>query len=213
MSKKVDAQALNGKRFGRLTVTCGERRNGVLGYHARCDCGSETFALRANVLSGRTRSCGIHCTLRSHDRGRPEYGPWYMMVYRCTNPKAPDYPRWGGRGIKVCERWLDFHAFLEDMGPRPPGTTLDRIDGRGHYEVGNVRWASTMEQALNKSTVVYLSFRGETLAITQWSRRLGVRTSTIRERLKRGWSADEALSRSPDSRYAWRRGKRGAHSS
>lgn len=116
------------------------------------------------------------------------------MHTRCTNKKHPKFRLYGGRGIAVCARWKSFEAFLADMGERPVGTTLDRVDRNGNYEPGNCRWATDGEQNRNRSTNVHLTFRGDTLTVAEWARRLGLLKSTIRGRLKAGWIVEDALS-------------------
>jgi hypothetical protein len=114
----------------------------------------------------------------------PEWIPWVGMRTRCRNKRSPNYARYGGRGIKVCERWGSFKAFLADMGPRPPGTSLDRIDNNGHYEPGNCRWATHEEQSANTRQVQLIEFRGERMSITRWSLRLGISRVALTRRLR-----------------------------
>ena len=102
------------------------------------------------------------------------------MRRRCNEPSHPQYKYYGGRGIKVCERWLKFENFLADMGERPDGTTVDRIDGSKDYEPGNCRWATQAEQMNNTSRSV--SYQGKTLK--QWSQELGIKYHTLTYRLR-----------------------------
>lgn len=116
------------------------------------------------------------------------------MIQRCEYPKARDYARYGGRGIRVCARWRgSFAAFTEDMGERPPGMQLDRIDNDGNYEPGNVRWATVAEQSANKSTNRKLTIGGVTLTVTEWARSRGLDPFTVFRRVYRGWSAERAV--------------------
>lgn len=130
----------------------------------------------------------------------PAYRSWGNMLQRCTNPNNPAYPDYGGRGISVCVRWESFDAFLTDMGDRPLGMTLERIDNDGDYHPGNCRWATRAEQNANRRGARLLSHGGETLRISEWARRLGVRETRIRERLNKGWTVSQAVSTPPSRR-------------
>ena len=124
------------------------------------------------------------------------YKSWAHMIERTTNPRARKWPSYGGRGIRVCDRWRDYALFLADMGERPAGTTLDRIDNEGHYEPGNCRWATPKVQANNRRESIAtrrLSLDGTTRILAEWAVVLGVRENTIRERLRAGWSVERAL--------------------
>ena len=124
-----------------------------------------------------------------------EYAIWIAMRQRCFNPNHAEYPNYGGRGISVCARWnRSFRAFYDDMGPRPVKGTIDRIDNSGDYEPGNCRWTDMKAQNRNRRGNNYLTKDGETLTITDWAAKLGIHPQTLRNRLKRGWSAEEALS-------------------
>jgi hypothetical protein len=126
----------------------------------------------------------------------PEYHAWSGMRQRCYNPKSVDYKNYGGRGIKVCDRWRNsFDAFFEDMGRRPSAThCVERDDNDGDYEPGNCRWATVTEQANNKRSNRVLTHQGETLSVADWSRRTGVPSTIIRKRIDcYGWSPARAI--------------------
>lgn len=134
-------------------------------------------------------------------RRSPEENSHHSMVQRCTNPKNDHYHRYGGRGIKVCDRWLSFKNFYEDMGPRPAGMTLDRYpDQNGNYEKDNCRWATQAEQHSNRRDNVIISFRGESKTLSEWSRKLGINLHTLHRRIFRGgWEIEDAFTTPPAS--------------
>lgn len=115
------------------------------------------------------------------------------MHSRCELKSAASYPNYGGRGIKVCDRWQLFESFLADMGPRPEGMTVERNDMNGNYEPGNCRWATSTEQSHNKRNNVHLTANGKTQTMAEWARELGVNHTAIVYRLKAGWSVERAV--------------------
>lgn len=127
-------------------------------------------------------------------RNTKEYRTWQDMLNRCRNPSVQSYIRYGARGIITCERWNNFINFYEDMGDKPDGYSLDRIDSNGNYEPSNCRWIPLAEQQKNTSRNRRLTYLGETKIIADWSRELGIKPSTISKRLKYGWSEEKALS-------------------
>ncbi len=148
-----------GQRFGRLTAV-GKVYNPdkpIAYWLARCDCGGETTTTASRLRSGHSQSCGCLQRERTGNAARthggtrhPLFRLWRGMMDRCTNPNHAAYEYYGGRGIRVCERWQDFNNFVEDVGARPEGLTLDRRDNDGDYGPDNHRWATMLEQSANK---------------------------------------------------------------
>lgn len=134
------------------------------------------------------------------------------MMQRCCNPRNPAYPKYGGAGITVCDRWRhDFKAFLEDMGPRPEETSLDRIDGKKNYEPGNCRWGTIAQQARNRSHCIQVEYKGRVWSLADLADAYGITHETLRHRIKRGWPIERALSaplRPTDTAVTVRRGTR-----
>lgn len=110
------------------------------------------------------------------------YFVWRAMRHRCMSPDNPQYKDYGGRGIKVCERWFNVENFVADLGHAPKGRTLERLDNDGDYELGNCCWASRHEQQANMRNNVYVTKRGLTLTIAAWARRMGISYNTLRQR-------------------------------
>ncbi len=129
-----------------------------------------------------------------HERRSPTENSWFAAKQRCTNPSSDSYPRYGGRGIRMCEAWVnDFAAFFADMGERPPGTTLDRIEVNGDYEPSNCRWATVKQQQRNTRRNRFIEIDGERKAVVQWSEDVGTHPHVIVKRLDRGWSPRDAV--------------------
>lgn len=126
----------------------------------------------------------------------PIYRIWAAILRRCTNPNAKDYPRYGGRGITVCERWArSFSAFYADMGDRPPGMQIDRIKNERGYEPGNCQWTTCAKNNRNRRDSVYVEFRGERLHIRELAERCGIGAHTLAWRMQHGMSPEEAATK------------------
>ena len=156
----------------------------------------------SQFTSGNTSSCGclrlerLRAAVATHGLSHkiPEYGIWKRMRQRCSDPNVREYARYGGRGIAVCPEWDSFERFLSDMGRRPTALhTLDRTDNDGPYSPENCRWSTRLAQARNLSSNHTLTFNGETLSMAEWAIRIGIPYSTLRSRLRYGWTAEQAL--------------------
>ena len=189
---------LTGQSFSRLTVV-GLVRRGPRHWLCKCSCGKDAEVRQDRLLAGRTKSCGclhrelmLATTRLGHES---EYDIWKAMKQRCCNPSSKDYYRYGGRGISMCQRWkLSFNAFLADMGIRPSKNhSIDRIDNDGNYEPGNCRWATASQQARNKRRDQLIEWNGQSLCVRDWERVLGFKRDVVRQRLKAGWSVEDAL--------------------
>jgi hypothetical protein len=196
-----NSKNLIGKRYGLLTVISRDKREvGNTVYICKCDCGQEISARSGNLSSGNTRSCGC---LRSKNRfmlhgmtGKKVHNTWNRMRVRCNNKSSPDYPRYGGRGIKVCVQWEDsFKQFYKDMGDPPSAEhSLERIDNNKGYYKENCRWATKIEQARNRRTSKVFSHNGKEMCLKEWAVFFKIPYHVLFRRIKQGWSFDAAIS-------------------
>ncbi len=200
---------ITGQTFGKLTAISVDHRDerGRGWWLCSCVCGGTTVAQIAYLRNGHVRSCGcLAIEALSESRtthgatvgGKtPTYETWRGMRYRCSEKNNASFPHYGGRGIKVCERWNEsFEAFLADMGERPDGMTLDRIDVNGDYESTNCRWATYETQARNRDGLLMLTINGETLCLGEWVKRFGVPHLLAYKRIRTwGWDPVDALTR------------------
>lgn len=147
---------------------------------------------KSQMSADRTKH-GHHKRVDGKSKQSKTYQCWRNMLNRCRNPNVPAWKNYGGRGIAVCERWLDFGNFLADMGERPEGMQIERIDNNGNYEPGNCRWANTGDQSRNRRVNKLATLNGVTQCISDWGVDLGIDESVIRHRIKAGWSDEEAL--------------------
>lgn len=196
---------LTGKVIGRWTVLgyAGLNKQGSAMWSCQCECGTLRTVLCGSLNCKRSTSCG--CLKNELNRNRPvthdksdspTYRSWSMMKQRCYNSFVENYQRYGLQGVQVCDRWRDsFEAFLEDMGERPSlRHSIDRYpDKGGNYEPGNCRWATRDQQNRNRRNNVMLTYKGESLCIEDWSDRTGIDISTLRSRLTRGWTIEDAI--------------------
>jgi hypothetical protein len=203
-----------GKTFGVLNVLKRAKPKpehyGQAAWKCKCECGKTCVVTGRELRVGHTKSCGCKksaaCAIANTTHGawvgqrtggkvRGEWRVWAEMKQRCYNPKSNRYYTHGARGIKVCDRWLQsFKAFLEDMGPKPDKRmSLERRDNDKGYEPGNCYWATLVQQARNRRNNRMITANGQTKCVAEWAEITGIKSGTIRTRLKIGWSAEEAL--------------------
>lgn len=192
---------LTKKRFGRYEVlSFAELRNRQTYWKCLCDCGNIAIVNGHSLTRGHTKSCGClqveELVLRSkkHDMsGSTEFRIWAGILQRCNNPNNHDYKYYGGRGITVCSEWESFEQFYKDMGSKPRGFTLDRINNNGNYKSENCKWASRKEQANNTRRNRPILYNGEIKPISHWVKELGLSSHTVYRRLNKGYNIDEVF--------------------
>lgn len=169
-----------------------------------CECGTERMVAKYSLETGQSKSCGClrrellptHKVTHGHGRKGKQsgtYKSWSEMLARCRNPKSRIYSYYGGRGISVCDRWIKFENFLADMGGRPVGKSLDRIDVDGNYEPENCRWATATEQARNTRSNHRILCDGRMMTVAEAAEIKGLRKRMVYLRLSAGWSVERAL--------------------
>lgn len=199
---------LTGKKFGRWTVIeFAFIENRVTYWKCQCECGTIRNVSGYNLRKGKSKSCGcLHRELMAKMKFAKTHGLyyenprlyqiWQNMKNRCYNKNVEKYKCYGARGIMVCDEWIhDFKAFYEWALKNGYNNqlTIDRIDVNGNYEPKNCRWLNMKDQSQNKRTNHYITFQGETKTLQQWADKIGIKSSIIRKRLKRGWDTEKAL--------------------
>lgn len=193
---------LKNKRFGRLVVIekTNERSSESIVWLCKCDCGNIKKVRSSNLTYGETFSCG--CLRKELFKNRitrhgmhntSTYRAWRSMASRCNNPKNKRYKDYGGRGISIYERWNNFENFYKDMGVKPKGKSLDRIDNDKGYEPSNCKWSTPTEQLNNTRKNIYIIYKGITKTVPEWGRYLGIKPCTIHTRIKREWSVEKII--------------------
>lgn len=197
---------LTGKKFGRLTVLerdCNDKTSTNARWICRCDCGGYTVVKGCYLTNGATKSCGclqreiaVDCNTKHGHRDERIYSIWRGMRNRCKNSNIPNFGDYGGRGIAVCEEWVNdfmsFYSWSMENGYSDE-LSLDRIDNNGSYSPENCRWATRIEQASNKRNNRFLRHNGEIHTIAEWGRIIGIDQVTILKRVKLGWSDEKIL--------------------
>lgn len=208
--KPVPDIDITGQRFGSLVaIEFVRTKDWNTGWRCRCDCGNERVVNGYFLRTGQCVSCGClrsGTPVVSRELSGTIQSVWQGMMTRCYNPNSASRKRYYDRGIKVCERWHSVDVFATDMPPRPSALySIDRIDGNGHYSCGkcdeclrngwpmNAQWATDTQQARNRSSNRMVTYRGETLCMMDMAAKYNVSYFTLRNRISRGWSAEDAI--------------------
>jgi hypothetical protein len=198
---------LSGQKFSRITVISLNRsgNGGKTYWNCICECGSEKVIRGDGIVSGAVLSCGCYCKelkskqmfdmfTRHGKSGTSLHNVWLSIIQRCKNPNNSAYNYYGGRGITICDRWLNFENFLADIGERPSKDhSIDRISNNGNYEPGNCRWATRSEQSTNRRNTTWINIEGCVQPLPVWAKLTMTKDETIRARLKKGWSEYESV--------------------
>jgi hypothetical protein len=205
-----------GSKFGRLTIVAYAEGGHPRKVVCRCDCGVVKTILRASVITGNTSSCGCLNLDKIRERNKANkkthglsktklYSVWHNMHRRCYNPTAKDYKHYGGRGIKICDRWqkpaeFGFFNFKEDMeGSYSDELEIDRIEVNGDYSPDNCKWSTRSQQVINRRSgeggfnAKFYTYKDQTLCLSEWARVSGIKLSTLSGRLRTGWDFEKAI--------------------
>lgn len=215
-SSGTRAVDITGQKFGRLTVvsrapnlinTSGKTQSV---WNCKCECGETKVSTGNYLRTGRVKSCGClkpksSQAIKYKYHVSPEYNSWKGAKSRVTNKNNKRYPDYGGRGITMSPEWLNsYEAFIADMGPRPPGTSLDRIDNDGLYCAENCHWADKYEQANNRRSTKLYRVRGEERTLGEWSKISGIAEPRIWKRINIcGWEPERAIFAPLTSRWGY----------
>jgi hypothetical protein len=209
-----------GQAFGMLSVIdLAESRKNKSFWNCECTCGVRIQVAGNSLRTGNTKSCGCTRMQKFHAAARiattkhgmygtPVYRTWQSILARCDKPSHKSYKDYGGRGIKVCESWRDFSTFFADMGDRPLGTSIERIDNNKGYEVGNCEWKTAKHQARNRRNSRHITAFGETKLLVEWQEdpRCAVWGDTLSYRISQGWEIESAISTPPLRKIISKRG-------
>lgn len=188
---------LTGQKFGRYEVICraDNSRTGITRWTCLCGCGKAKLVTGSSLANGTSQSCGCLIREKHTTHGLSltrEYRIFMHMHRRCRSPLESGYENYGGRGIRVCDRWSDFANFIADMGPKPsPRHSLDRIDGDGNYCPENCRWATPREQVQNRKCTLYIEHDGRRLTLQRWSEVYGLDYEALYWRYKKAGDRPE----------------------
>ena len=192
--KRID---LTGQKFGRLTVidyagTIKKGKSRQATWHCKCSCGNDTTVRTGDLRNGHTLSCGclgkekrLKANTSHGMRHTLTYEVWGAMKARCSNPNCSDFNNYGSRGIKVCKRWLKFENFLEDMGEKPKGLTLERKDNNKGYSLRNCKWATYKEQNRNSRHNRTITYQNKTQCLIAWAEQLKLHENMLGKRLNK----------------------------
>lgn len=202
------APELVGKTFGRWTVVSRAPNRGTAAqWVCECSCGASRIVLAGVLRRGKSKSCGCYQAELTSARftkhgasrrgGTSEYNTWAGMNGRCHNPNEQWFKIYGGKGVRICDRWSGsegFTNFLADMGYKPSDQhSIERIDGDGNYEPSNCIWATKVQQSRNTSRNRYLTYNDETHCLAEWAEIRGIPRKTLTARLRYGWPLNQAL--------------------
>lgn len=198
-----------GQKFGMLTVVGfshkqfrSKRLGSYIFWKCQCDCGNEATVLSSNLTKGNTKSCGCQSSRKTIGQraskhmmtDTPEYNSWRAMKDRCYCKSHSEYKRYGARGIEVCDSWKNsFEKFFQDMGPKPTGFSLERIDYDKGYSPSNCKWASSNEQANNKRINLKINFEGNVFTLAELAKEKNIPYARLYKRIKSGWSIEKAI--------------------